>query len=400
MRLTYEETQAIKDKYGVDTIWSFSRFDKYRSSQYEYMLKYLKKLPDNHEKPSAYAVLGGLVHDQLEGLYNGTIPYEEMAENFEDIWMANIEITGLVFDRSDSDKNESIKNKYYENLVRFFKNYKQLPYKLQCERYVIIKITDDIIFGGYMDAVFKDENGFYTIEDFKTSTKYSKQALIDHSAQLVLYSQGLHQMGVPKDKIKCRFNFLKYVDVDCLQANGKVTTRSIERQDIGNKLSSSAKMWLKKAGCTEEEIFEYLEEFKLTNDITCLPQEVQDKYTFNDCYVYIDDIWGFYKTLKQEIIETVGEINQKVEIYNKFMSIGDIESAENMFWDNEESVKKQSYYYANLCGYNASTMKPYKQYLDKLDSEKNGNIFGVVKGKKVEDSNNNNNDDFDWLNEI
>ena len=123
MRLTYDELNEIKKKFGVNQLWSFSKFDSYRTSQYEWMLKYIKHIPENNELGSAYASLGGAVHDVIEKLYEGTITYENMLEEFEDAWVTNIDIVGLVFDRNDSTKNENIKNKYYKDLVHFFKNY-------------------------------------------------------------------------------------------------------------------------------------------------------------------------------------------------------------------------------------------------------------------------------------
>ena len=42
MRLSYEELNEIKKKFGVDQLWSFSKFDSYRTSKYEWMLKYIK----------------------------------------------------------------------------------------------------------------------------------------------------------------------------------------------------------------------------------------------------------------------------------------------------------------------------------------------------------------------
>ena len=116
MRLTYEQLNELKKKFGVDQLWSFSKFDTYRTSQYEWMLKYIKHLPENNEKQSAYASLGSAVHDVIEKLYDGTIEYNDMTEEFEDIWMTNIDIAGLVFDRNDSTKNENINiNEYLEH---------------------------------------------------------------------------------------------------------------------------------------------------------------------------------------------------------------------------------------------------------------------------------------------
>lgn len=394
MRLTYEELNKIKKKFGVNELWSFSKFDSYRTSQYEWMLKYIKHLPENNELASAYSSLGTAVHDIIEGLYDGTIKYEDMIDKFEDVWFTNIEIAGLVFDRCDDTKNESIKKKYYANLVHFFTHYIQLPYKMQNEQFVTIKITDDIIMQGYLDACYKNEDGIVTVVDYKTSTKYSGKAIEEHAAQLVLYAEALRQLGIPKDKIRCCWNFLKYVNIDCEQINGKIKTRTIERYEIGSSLQASVKTWLKKFKYNEEQITEYIEVLIKTNDIKCLPKEVQEKYIINDCYVYVDDIWNFYKDLKEEIIETIAEITEKTAKY-KELAKSNIEEAEKLFWDDEETLKAQSYYYNNLCGYSIPTIKPFKAYLDKITIEKDGSIFG--NSKKEDDLEE---DDLSWLNDL
>lgn len=392
MRLSYEELNEVKKKFGVNELWSFSKFDSYRTSKYEWMLKYIKHLPENNDMVSAYASLGNAVHDVIEKLYDGSMDYENMREEFEDIWMTNIDIAGLVFDRNDTSKNDNIKNKYYKDLIHFFSNYNKLPYKMQNEQFVTIKITDDIIMQGYIDACYKDENGVFTIVDYKTSTQYSGKAIEEHAAQLVLYSEALRQLGVPKDKIRCCWNFLKYVNVDCEQVNGKIKTRSIERYEIGEKLQSSVKTWLKKLGY-EKQMIDYLDALVQTNDIKCLPKDVQEKYNVQDCYVYVDDIWDFYEKLKEEIVETITEINSKVIEYKDLIEI-DAEAAEKLFWDDEESLKAQAYYYNNLSGYNIPTLKPYKQYLDKITAEKNGNIFMNKNKDEYEE------DDLSWLNDL
>ena len=52
---------------------------------------------------------------------------------------------------------------------------------------------------------------------------------------------------------------------------------------------------------------------------------------------------------------------------------------ESVFWDDEENVKKESFYFATLCGYSANLHKPYAQYLDSLEKSQNRtNLFGGV----------------------
>ena len=116
-----------------------------------------------------------------------------------------------------------------------------------------IKITDDIIFQGYIDncGMYKDENGNkkIVITDYKTSTIYKGEKLEKESGQLYLYAEGIRQKtGLPLENIAIRYMFLKYVNVKYQQANGEWKERQIERNQIGNKLYTTAKMWLNKLG--------------------------------------------------------------------------------------------------------------------------------------------------------
>lgn len=393
MRLSYEELEKVKQKYNVDILWSFSRFNCYRTSQYEYMLKYIRKLKENNDKESAYAPLGTAAHDTLEKFYNNELKYEECSNEFEEAFLINIDIANLYFDKCDSAKNESIKNKYYKNLTHYFKNFTPIQYKTILEQFVTIKITDDIIMQGYIDCLNIDSDGNYIITDFKTSSIYKGKKADKESAQLLLYSEALRQKGIPKDKIKCRWLFLKYVDIDCEQINGKIKTRTLERCEIGDKLQASVKTWLKKLGYSDN-MMEYLDALVQTNDIKCLPEDVQAKYTIRDCEVYIDDIWGLYEDLKEEIIETIQEINDKTEKYYELKDT-DMDAAEHLFWDEEESLKSQSYYYNNLCGYSIPTIKPYKEYLDRINADKNIDLLGTSNNTKESEE-----DDLSWLKDL
>ena len=207
--------------------------------------------------------------------------------------------------RNSEEKNKKISDKYYKNLKHFFNNHEMIPYKVEIERFITIML-DKYLFQGYIDMCFKDDDDCFNILDFKTSTIYKGDKVLKECGQLVLYAIGLHQMGVPFNKIKICWDFLKYAKVDCIQADGKITTREIERHEIGNKLQTNAKMWLKKCGY-EDQLLEYLDEFAKTNDITCLPKEVQDKYAIHDCIVY-----GFNsKILVQQI--------KKIYIYDELL---------------------------------------------------------------------------------
>lgn len=395
MRLTSEELQKVKDKYGVDELFSWSKVNTFMTSPYEFYLQYvLRKKPDVDN--CAYAPMGGCAHQIIEDYYSGKIKYEEMIECFEDSWMTAIEIADLRFDRNDSEKNESIKNKYKEGLECFFRNHKPLENKVELERFLSAKIGDYVL-QGYADAITKDEDDNFVIIDWKTSTKYSKKALEEHSGQLTVYAISLMQLGVPLERIRCAFNFLKYCNVEVTMKNGNKKVRTIERYKLGEGLVSNCRMWLKEYGCSEEETDEYLKQLIDSNSIECLPTEIQQKYTLDDTYVYIDLNEKLVEKWTKEIIANIKDIE---------LRRADWEETKNdkIWWDDENSVKAQSYYFSTLSGYSPNLHKPYKEYLEKLEASKNGDIFGNLGMSTTTSTNkvieNKNEVDLSWLDSI
>ena len=89
-RKTKEELKEITKKYNVNRLWSWSKFNTYHNSPYEYYLKYIIKKPEDRQD-CIYTTTGGMAHDIMENLYMGKIEYENMDSDFEDAWItANI----------------------------------------------------------------------------------------------------------------------------------------------------------------------------------------------------------------------------------------------------------------------------------------------------------------------
>lgn len=376
-RLTSEQLQAIMKQENCDRIWSWSKINCFHNSPYEYYLKYILKAKEDRAN-SIYTTTGGLAHDILEKLYTNQIKYEDMIGQFEDGWTVAVDIADLKFDRTDEEKNTRIKDKYYENLVHFFNNHVILKNKPIIEQFVKVKI-DNNLFQGYIDCAFKDEDGNVNIVDFKTSSIYKGAKAENECGQLVLYAIGLNQQGIPMNKIRICWNFLKYVSIQYEQKNGTVKTKESERCKIGESLQSNAKTWLKHFGYEPDE---YLMKLLDTNDIKCLPEEVAEKYKIEDCYVYVD----LTDKLIQKWIDHVNFVIKDIELRES-----DYEETHNdlVFWDTDENVKAQSYYFANLCSYSANLHKPYKKYLDELEAAKNGmDMFGGLGNEDVVTSSN------------
>ena len=393
-RLSYEELEKVKKKHGVTRLWSWSRMNTYMTSKFEYLLKYILKSKEDR-CDSCYTTLGTICHDTLEKFYEGKIKYEDMIDNYNDGFTTAITIAELKFNRSDEEKNKSIGEKYNENLVHFFKHHVPYKHKVLVEMPIIVNINGNV-FVGYIDALYKDDDGNYYVLDFKSSSIYTGKTLEENSGQLTIYGIGLHQLGIPIEKIRCGFNFLKYCTVQYQLKKGDVKYRNVERCKIGESLQSNAKTWLKHFGYEPEE---YLKEMLDTNSIDCLPEEVRAKYEITDCFVDI----GFDEKLIQKWDDIVTTTLQDIELREK-----DYEETKSLqcFWDDEADVQAQSYYFANLCSYSATKHLPYKAYLEKFEAaQKNNDMFGGLLDNNTSTSSNviNNKSeevDLSWLDKI
>ena len=86
MRKTYEELEQIKKENNVETLWSWSRINTYKSDPYGYYLKYIRKTKEDRQD-SIYTISGSVCHDILEKYYNDKIKQEDMIDEYEDSLM-------------------------------------------------------------------------------------------------------------------------------------------------------------------------------------------------------------------------------------------------------------------------------------------------------------------------
>ena len=376
-RKTSEELEIIKKKLNCHTLYSWSRYNCYKNDPYEYMLKYVRGIKEDRND-GIYGISGNICHTIIERMYSNEITHDQMLEQYENE-LLTFNLAELKYDRSDEEKNKKIADKYESCIKHFFKNHQPITKKLDLERFITVKV-DSFHLQGYIDAVFV-EDGFYKIVDWKSSSIYTGKKIEKERGQLLLYSEALRQLGIPLEKIKAYWNFLKYVTIESPQANGKTSIRNIERNEIGSKLSSSVKMWMKKGGYSEGDIEVYIDTLCLTNDIECLPDDIKCKYKMKDCYVEIPISEDAIDDLKQDIVKTLIEINTKEAQYNKTKD-------ESIFWS--KVTDENSYYFANLSGYSAKLHLPYKEYLESREMFLN----------KEKEENQEEDTDLNWLREL
>ena len=271
-------------------------------------------------------------------------------------------------------------------MIHFFKNHKAIDGKVAIEQFVPIKFDDDILLQGYIDFLYKKDNVYY-LSDWKTSTIYKGDKKEDELGQLVLYAIGLHQMGVPYENIIVQWNFMKYVNVTFTQANGKKKTREIERSKLVESLVSNVKMMLRRHGYNDD-IDEYIEKMTTQNTLDVLPEEVLDEFDFDDCWVRTKVTEELVNKWTDYVVETVKEIRKNIDAFNSSLD-------EKIFYDDDDTYKKNEYFITTLCGYPIDDIPPFKKYLAK----KNGDILEMMNINKGDASNSEVTDE-DWLNSL
>lgn len=389
-RKTKEELNEIKKQFGVDKIHSWSEYKTLKEDKYAYYLKYvLHKVEDRMD--SIYTFSGSACHQVLEDFYTKKITYDNMINQYEDSLM-EMNIAELKYDRTNAEKNEVIANKYEECVRHFFKNHNIVQCPHEVEKYLLIQISPEIIMQGYLDFIHTEPDGSVVITDYKTSTLYRGDKIQNESGQLLIYAEGIRQaLNIPLEMIKCRWNFLKYVDVTVLQANGKWKSRIIERNAIGSKLVNSVSMWLKKSGYNESEIENYIADVSLENTLDKLPQEVREKFVIQDCYVYVSVTQENIDVLKEDIIITFETIDGDIKKYNEIkMKTGKEDNT--IFW--QEVTDKDEYRLNVLGGYSRRLHKPLDEYLKQKE------MFSQVQENKSEDNENNEDSFIDFLSQL
>lgn len=401
-RLNKKQLERLKKKHKVNFVWSFSKVSKFKNCTYSYFLRYIKNVDEKED--GIYAILGGNFHDILEKFYEGELKKTDIVDEWE-LFKFNVELAELKFNKSDEDFNQKIADKYYSCLDHYAKSFTPIDGNVATEKPVIIKVGK-FLFVGYIDAVhyknnesiynLKIENkkliftpdlkiekdGKYYITDFKTSTIYTGKKILKEGVQLLLYSYGLHQAGIPLEQIVARWDFMKYLSVTFQQANGKYKTMNCARNVWVAKLMNQIRRDMKKqTDLSDEDIELMLAESVDENNIDNLPQEIQDLYKVTNCYVEVPINQEEIDMLIEELEADVVNILSKTAEYE--------ESGDESIW-YKDVKKEDSYFCSNLCGYTTNECPCYAEYLDNLD----------IKKADKQDSLAGNESDDDWMKEL
>lgn len=397
-RLSKKQMDKIKQERGVNTLYSFSRYNLFIQDSFSYFLQYIKHVPQRVSE-SIYSKSGTLIHETLQDYLEGKIEYGEMIDKYEE-GLFSFQAEGFVYDCTDKAKNKTIADKYENSVKHFFKNYKPLPYKWLIEKPIVIDVKDDkhkFSFIGYIDQITRMEDGRFLIEDTKSSTEYKGEKKLKESAQLLLYSLGVAQkFNIGLDQIVARWNFVKYMTVT-IDLKTKDRTTGLHKTKQKNCVRNQ---WVKEA---QNDVKKWLEsEYEL--DIlelesalqTCIEQnslelypKAAEHFKLDDCYVNVDLTEENVNNLKNKIIKTLTEVEDKTETAKEYLEI--INTSDNddeikyfeklldeLFW--VDIKQSDEYYYWNLCNYDRTQHKPWNEYLNnksmfKKDKQEDDDVF-------------------------
>ena len=184
-----------------EVVYSFSKLETFRECEMNYYLTYVKKF--RSEDNNIYGELGSCVHTLEEDLLANKITKEEALQIFldkvEDCFMVGMEFA-----------TEKSGERYVESIKRYFEEYERMDIQnYSTEEHFVIDI-DGIKVQGFIDLYFEDEDGYLTVLDHKTSTKFAKKDLPDYARQLILYGYALETLKNKKVK-EVGWNMIRYV---------------------------------------------------------------------------------------------------------------------------------------------------------------------------------------------
>ena len=311
MRLTFEQQNILKEKYGVDRLWSYSRLSTFTERPWEYKIVYLDK---SARSENVYGIMGTIAHDIIQGYYEGQFKsHNEMVDEFDnkiEEWRKD--------NRGFKFPSKSIEESYINNVRHYFANtsFFETDKKVVNELPVVLATKDkktdrNVVLIGYADSIYVDGNGVINIVDYKTSSKsgFSGASLKDKSKQLMLYAIALHQMKkIPFDKINLRFDMMKYFNVSFLQKNGKWSKPSskerakfFEDKTTVNRI----KKLLVDNGEDETEADLLIENAKVLKSFGVFPDFVKSHFKFENCYIDVQITEEDAEKLTEWLVDTV-----------------------------------------------------------------------------------------------
>lgn len=340
---------------GIE-VYSFSRLECINNCLYEAYRTYVLNEKEN-QIPNIYGVLGGRIHDVLEGIMNGKNTEKDLlpAMNQE---LDDLDMLGIEFPKG-RDGADTVRQGWITDMTHFCNTYKAPKGTFETETFFLYQTPNNHYVQGYIDLTRIRKNGTIDIYDYKTSSMYRGDDIKKHGRQLVLYALGKEQQGYKVNTIA--WIFLKYCKVVYTakkRSNSKEEseiTKIIERKNLVNDLADVIEGKLQKYGVDEVDIEIIMEEARERNvipeilqcEFKVLPYVMEYELTDEireECNQYLDNTIEMW-----ENIDSTDEDNFPPLSFTKTNKNGE--------------ERPDIFYHVSLCGY--SKICPHlRKYLD------------------------------------
>lgn len=313
---TREKNEKLQKLFDEGkNVYSHSKLSSIDNCLYGSYLTYIK-----HEKGcnNIYALAGGKIHDKLEQIVNNDCDESVLFSTLQEE-LSDYEMLGISFPK-DRNGEDSIRNGWIANMTHFCNTFKKPKGKFITEEFLILKIDDNHFLQGYCDLIkiVDEKNKVVSVYDWKTSSQFSKDDLIHHGRQLVIYQMALEQLGYTVKE--CAWIMLKYCTIEYIgkkRSNSKTETmieKICERKKIVQELKSDIEFQLSKDGYGEIDIEIMVNEALKNNSLDSLPDDIRNRYKIipyvrtyevtdevkEECLNYIKEISHLWESLDEK----------------------------------------------------------------------------------------------------
>lgn len=339
-------------------VYSISRLNTIHQCPYSFWMNYVK-----HIKPpihgNVYSFIGSCQHDALEATLHGadkSVVKDALNEELE-----NLDLAGVDFPL-DRNGKPTIRNNYIANMTRFAEEYEPLKGEYETEQLILcpVDINGKISYmQGYIDIIKKNDDGSIEIGDWKTSSQFDKNHLLQAGRQLCLYCLAKEHEGFEVSGVNWRM--LKYCATTWLQKNGKPKTKVSEWRNLIKDLKSPIEKALSDLGYDEIDIEAYLQEGVESNSWEPFPQEIKDKFTTTP---YVRE-YELTPEVREETVEYITSTIEDIE-----------ERGEDEINYPPCDISKDSFFCATLCEYGGKTglCKHWVDYCNTLQKDDEDDI--------------------------
>ena len=339
-----ERLKAIWDSGGET--YSISRLNTINQCEYQAYLHYVLNEP---EESNIWAIAGGKVHDVIEGCIKGTNAPSDMKAAIEQE-LDDAALLGIDFPHS-ANGGTAIRDNWIANMTKFAEVFTTPKGKFDTEELVIFPVGNNAYMIGYIDAIRYNDDGTISIIDWKTSSQFRGNHLLEAGRQLIVYAMAMELQGHKvRDAQWCMLKYAKTI------YPGAKTGKISEWRNLIKDLKTPIMTALKAAGYDKYDSNLFYSDALESNSFEPLPDKVKSLFRTT---IYVRQ-YEITDELRKECMEYIQNGIQKFhEIQNCDGECG------------HRNIDDDSFFCSGLCGFRKKC-KHYNDWKDrKYDSEEN-----------------------------